>query len=48
MVGESRDVFTKRLLGEKHSNSTMCENLGRGPPPPLPPADDAHGSIVCM
>jgi len=26
MVGESRDVFTKRLLVEKHVSDIMCEN----------------------
>jgi len=44
MVEESRDVFAKRLLGEKHINGIMCENPGSRPSP----AADAHGSIVCM
>jgi len=41
MVGESRDVFTKRMLGEKHISSIMCKNPvgGHGP---LAPAADAH------
>jgi len=44
MVGESLDVFTKRVLVEKHISSIMCGNLGGGhAPPPLPPAADAHG-----
>jgi len=30
MIGESRNVFTKRLLGEKHIIGIMCENPGGG------------------
>jgi len=43
MVGESWDVFTKRVLIEKNINGIMDENSGsHGPlalPPPLPIAD---------
>jgi len=36
MVEESRDVFTKRLLGEKHINGIMCEIQGDHASPPCP------------
>jgi len=26
VVGESRDIFTKRVLGEKDINGIMCKN----------------------
>jgi len=35
MVGESWDVFTKRVLVKKHISGIMYEN-------PLPPSADAH------
>jgi len=38
MVDESRDVFTKRVLVEKHISGIMCENSGKATPPcPLLP-----------
>jgi len=30
MVGESRDVFTKRLFDKKRISGVMCENPGGG------------------
>jgi len=36
MVGESRNVFTKRVLGEKHISCIMCENPGGTAPSPYP------------
>jgi len=36
MVGESWDVFTKQVFGEKHISGIMCENPavgGRGTAP---------------
>jgi len=30
MVGESRDVFIKRVLGKKHIICIVCENPGVG------------------
>jgi len=36
MVRESWDVFTKRVLVEKHNSGVMCKN------PPLAPSADAH------
>jgi len=38
MVSESRNVFTKQVLGEKHTGDVMCENPGG----PLLPSADAH------
>jgi len=35
MVGESWDIFTKRVLIEKHIRGFVCENSG-GARPPLP------------
>jgi len=29
MVGETRGVFTKRVLGEKHISSILCDYPGR-------------------
>jgi len=46
MVGESRNVFTKRLLGETHISGIMCENLGGTTPPLLHLAADAHALVV--
>jgi len=40
MVGESRDVFTKRLIGEKHISGIVRENSGRHAS--LVPAAEAH------
>jgi len=36
VVGERRDVFTKRVLGEKHISGIMCENPDEPKLPPLP------------
>jgi len=38
MIGESRDVFTKRLLGE-NTLAISCVKIqgGPAPPPPCPP-----------
>jgi len=35
MFGESWDVFTKRMLVEKHINCIMCENPEKGVLPTL-------------
>jgi len=40
MVGESRNIFTKRVLLEKHINGIMYENP-RGATAPLAPSADA-------
>jgi len=41
MVGVSTDVFTKRVLGEKHISGVKCENPKGGAMPPAPLCD-AH------
>jgi len=41
MFGESWNVFTKRVLVEKHFSGIMYENP-RGPRHPLPPSADDH------
>jgi len=45
MLGESWDVFTKRVLVEKHINGIMYENL-EGRAAPCSPTADAHASEV--
>jgi len=41
MVGESRVVFTKRVLDKNRINGVMCENQ-EGWRTPLPFSADAH------
>jgi len=38
VVGKSWDVFTKRLLIEKHISGMMCENLGEARTLPFSPS----------
>jgi len=42
MVDESRNVFTKPVLGEKHISGVMCENPGGEARSLLLPSADAH------
>jgi len=42
MVSESWDVFTKRMLIEKHISGIMYENLEGHAPPPIASSADAR------
>jgi len=44
IIDESRDVFTKQLLGENLISGIMCENPGREGMFPFAPSD-AHDDI---
>jgi len=48
MVGESWNVFTKRVLVAKHIRDSMYENSGREARLPLPSSADVHGYILEM
>jgi len=46
MVGGSLDVFTKRMLVEKHISSIMCDNPVEHPYFSLLSSADAHVRII--
>jgi len=52
MVEESRDAFTKRLLGKKHISSIMCDpgepcpSLSPTPRAPLPMSKAVQSACV--
>jgi len=49
MVGESWDLFKKRVFGEKHISGIMCENPGHVPslPTPMHKSDKHIDRINC-